>query len=176
MKTRSARSPSHQGADLDSVAGVAASSRWRPRCHRSPRRDTASAGRGHGVLAFRGVRISLVGFVQQIDLGEAEPGQLDIELQVDEGLELDGQHLLVPTGIERELVVGEHVCPPLGLGEVRERIVGTFSTEQLGGLDPAMAGNDFALIETSTGLLNPKRSMSAICWICFFEWVRAFRA
>jgi hypothetical protein len=30
------------------------------------------------------------------------------------------------------------------------------------------------LSSISTGLVKPKwRMLSAICWICFFEWVRA---
>ena len=44
-----------------------------------------------------------------IDLGEAEAGQVDFELEVDQPLQLDRQDRLVPAGVERELVVAEDV-------------------------------------------------------------------
>jgi hypothetical protein len=37
----------------------------------------------------------------QIDLGQREAGEDHVELQVDEGLQLDGEDLHVPAGIER---------------------------------------------------------------------------
>ena len=39
--------------------------------------------------------------------------------KIDQRLELDREDFLVPPGIERELVVGQHIGAPLGLGEVR---------------------------------------------------------
>lgn len=50
------------------------------------------------VLGFeRAVSARLVRLVdRQVDLGQAEPGQLDIELEVDQRLELDREDLLVP--------------------------------------------------------------------------------
>ena len=115
----------------------------------------------------------------EVDLGEAEAGQLDIELEVDQRLQLDREDLLVPAGVERQLVVGEHIGAALGVGEVRQRAASapTSSPSSLAASTrpwPAMISPSS---ETSTGLVNPNRSMlAAICLICFFEWVRALRA
>src|SRR2546421_30216 len=49
----------------------------------------------------------------QIDLGKRETGDLHVEFKVDESLQFDREHLVVPAGIEGELVVGEEVGPAL---------------------------------------------------------------
>ena len=62
-------------------------------------------------------------------------------------LQLDRQHLLIPAGIERQLVVGQHIGPPLRrieMGQAQRRHA--VHAEQLGGLDPAMAGDDLAVV------------------------------
>jgi hypothetical protein len=46
---------------------------------------------------------------QQIDLSKREAGDLDIKLDVDQRLQLDGEYLTVPAGVERKLVVREHI-------------------------------------------------------------------
>ena len=50
---------------------------------------------------------------QQIDLGERKAGDLDVKVDVDERLQLDREHLAVPAGVQRELVVGDNVGPAL---------------------------------------------------------------
>ena len=94
------------------------------------------------------IGIGLAGFIEhEVDLGQAEPGHLDIELQVDQRLQLDREDLLVPPGIERELVVGEHVGAPLGIGEMRQgQGRHPLHPKQLGRLDPAVPGNDLAIV------------------------------
>lgn len=55
----------------------------------------------------------------QIDLGEAEAGELDIEFQVDQPLQFDCEDVAIPARVKRELVVGEDIGAPLGLCEMR---------------------------------------------------------
>lgn len=69
------------------------------------------------------------------------------EFEEKQRLELDGQHLLIPPGVEGQLVVGEHVGAALGLIEMRQLQGGyTVQPEQLGGLDAAMACDDLAVV------------------------------
>ena len=69
-----------------------------------------------------------------------------VELEVDQSFELDGQDFLIPTRIERELVVGEHVSAPLGVGEMRQRDGrDRFPAQQLRRLDAAVTGDDLAV-------------------------------
>jgi hypothetical protein len=45
-------------------------------------------------------------------------GELDVELNVNEGLELDRQDIAIPAGVLRKLVIGDHIGPALRLGQV----------------------------------------------------------
>ena len=77
--------------------------------------------------------------------GRREAGELDVELEIDQALQLDRQDLAVPAGLLGQPVVGKDVGPLLGLGEVRKpdgRNGG--KPEQLGRLDPPVPGNDLA--------------------------------
>ena len=70
----------------------------------------------------QGFRARLASVVEdEVDLGKAEPGQRHVEFEVDQPLQLDCEDLAVPAGVQRQLIVGNHICPPLGLGEVRQR-------------------------------------------------------
>ena len=48
----------------------------------------------------------------EIDFGQREARQRDLEVEIDERLQLDRQDLAVPTGVEGELVVREDVGAP----------------------------------------------------------------
>jgi hypothetical protein len=52
---------------------------------------------------------------EEVDLRNREPGQFDVELEVDEALQLDCQELLVPAGLLGELVVSQDIGPLFGL-------------------------------------------------------------
>jgi len=54
-------------------------------------------------------------FDHEVDFGEREARELDIELEIDQGLELDREHVSVPPGVQGQLVVGEHVGSSLRL-------------------------------------------------------------
>ena len=61
----------------------------------------------------------------------------------DQALELNGQNLLVPSGLLGELVVGQNVGALFRLAQMREPAGGhRIDTEQLGGFHAAMAGDD----------------------------------
>ena len=93
-----------------------------------------------------------------------------------ERLQLDGEDLAVPAGVQRQLVVGDHVGPALRgveVGQAQRRHL--LQPQQLGGLDPAVAGDDLVLVADQHRVGEAEASMlSAICRICFLEWVRAF--
>jgi hypothetical protein len=58
-------------------------------------------------------------------------------------LELDCQNFPVPTGVQRELVVSEHVGPSLRRGEVRQTDDRhLFHVDQFRGCGASMAGDD----------------------------------
>ena len=94
------------------------------------------------------IRIGVPGLVEhEIDFSKAEPGQLDIELKVDEPLQLDRQNLPVPAGVERQLVVSDDVSAPLSVREMRQfDCRHGLPAQRAGGLHPAMAGNDLAVL------------------------------
>ena len=143
---------SHEGADRLSVSGVAADE---PVSSQRPNIAETGHGRvlvGQGrdlVLAFRrGAWRALFGVVQEnVDFGEGEAGELDVELNVNEGLELDRQDIAIPAGVLRKLVVGDHIGAALRLGQVRQpERQDALNPEELCCLDPAMAGDDLVLI------------------------------
>lgn len=114
----------HQRLEVDRAARIAAQQAMAAKVPQVARtRHGRASSKSDSVLGLvRAVRICLARLLYgEVDLGQAEPGQLDVELEVDHRLKLDGEEFLVPAGIERELVIGEHIRAPLGFGEVRER-------------------------------------------------------
>jgi hypothetical protein len=87
-------------------------------------------------------------FVQhQIDFGEREAGDLHVEIEIDEGLQLNREYLAIPAGIQRKLVVGEDVSPALRriqVGQANRR--DGLQADELGCLHPAMSGDDLVII------------------------------
>ena len=150
MNTRSALLTAHQRLEVDLASRVAAEQAVPAKQPEVAAARDRRTGRDDDcvVSSIAAIGIGLARFVDhEVDFGEAEPGQLDIELEVDQRLQLDGEDLLVPPGIERELVVGQHVGAPLGLGEMRQRDGRhRLPFEQLGRFDPAVAGDDLAIV------------------------------
>jgi len=72
-------------------------------------------------------------------------------------LKLNGEDLLVPPGIERELVVGKDVGAPLGRGEMRQRERGNgLPLEQLCRFYPAMSRDDLAIVRDQYRVSEPE--------------------
>ena len=90
----------------------------------------------------------LPGFLQaKVDLGGLEARQLDLEVEVDQGLQLDRQDLPVPASLLGQPVVGKDVGPLLCFREVGEpngRHDG--DAEKLCRGDPPVPGDDLALL------------------------------
>ena len=137
---------SHEGADRLSVSRVAADE---PVSSQRPNIPETGHGRvlvGQGrdlVLTFRwDAWRALFGVVQEnVDFGEGEAGEFDVELHLNEGLEFDRQDIAIPAGVLRKLVVGDHIGAALGLGEVGQpERRDALDAKELCCLDPAMAG------------------------------------
>jgi hypothetical protein len=94
------------------------------------------------------VRRPFAGLVEyNVDLVQREPGDLDVEIDRDQALQLDRQQLLVPPGIEGELVIGQYIGPPLRhieMGETQRR--DALQPKKFCGLDTAVAGDDLAVL------------------------------
>ena len=97
--------------------------------------------------AARRVRRFLSFLKDEVHFGGFKAGQLDIETEVDQRLQLDGQDFPVPPCLLSELVVGEDVSPLIGLAEMRQPYGRHLPhAEQLGGGHPAVARNDLSLV------------------------------
>src|SRR5690606_5472911 len=117
--------------------------------------NRASACLRHEILySLASVRVGLTGlFENEIDLSQTEPGEFDVELKIDQRLQLDGEDLLVPAGIQRELVVRENIGPPLCFGEMRQGQRGhALHAEKLGRLDSSVACDDLAITRDEHGI------------------------
>jgi hypothetical protein len=94
----------------------------------------------HGFVVFR-----LVDIPAERDVGEfrgVEPQQVKIELQVFQVQHFEPQQLVVPSGVQRELIVRNQVCFFLRFGQVAEFDAGNrLEAEQSGGGEPPVAGD-----------------------------------
>ncbi len=81
-------------------------------------------------------------FDQAVHLGDGEAGDIDIEIEVislHQSAELGRQHVLIPAGIERQLIVSQYVGALLSSAHVGELDAGHLGhTEQFGAFHPAM--------------------------------------
>ena len=71
--------------------------------------------------ALNGVDFRIEAGDQVVDLRNGEPGDAEVEVELgrEQPGELDGEHLLVPAGVERKLVVGEDIGTLLRGGRSR---------------------------------------------------------
>ena len=75
--------------------------------------------KGLWALIFRPRRLAagLIDIIQQdVDLTHLKSGQLDVEVEIDQTLKLNGQNLAIPPCLLGKLVIGNDIGPPLGLG------------------------------------------------------------
>ena len=105
-----------KGRDRRRIKGVAAD---QPMWTKLPEVTRATPDRtvtGYDVLFRRAGLLRRETLDQAVDLGYGKAGQADVEVEVErqEVLQLFGQDLLVPAGIQSELVVGQNVSPLLG--------------------------------------------------------------
>lgn len=83
---------------------------------------------------------------QDVDFGRFEAGQLDIEVDIDQSLDLFDQEFRVPAGVQGELIVGDHERAFLRFSEALElydrhgRVA-----KALRRLKPPVTGNDLVI-------------------------------
>jgi hypothetical protein len=112
---------------------------------------------GHLVLGLgRTVRRALARLIEhKVDFSGREAGELDVEIDIDETLQLNRQQLAVPTRIEGQLVVGQHIGAPLGGAQMRQTYRrDALQSEQLCGLDSAVAGDDPAVLSDQNWIVE----------------------
>jgi hypothetical protein len=119
-------------------------------CHRLGRRL------GNVVLAVRrGFSIEAV--EQAIELVLPEAKQLEVDTVLLEPPEFGGEQGLVPTGIERNAIIGETEGPCLRIGQMRQpNDWHVRKAKALGRDQPAMAGNQDAAIVNETRHVETK--------------------
>jgi hypothetical protein len=98
--------------------------------------------------------IALLRLVEnRIDLLRRESEDRNIKVERDQSLQLGREYLLVPAGVQGQLVVGQHICATLGWGEMGQahnrHLV---DAGQPCPLDPAMAGDDFVVVAYQYGI------------------------
>ena len=97
------------------------------------------------------------GIENDVDLAHLEAGELDLEIEVDQPLQLDRQHLLVPPGLLGEAVVGQGVGTDFCGAQVLDAENGNRGQpELLCGFDTAVAGNDLPVGVRQDRVHKPK--------------------
>jgi len=72
-------------------------------------------GRDLIVSIMLGIRGRFPGLSEdKVDLGQREAGNLDTEVEIDEGLEFNREHFAVPARIQSKLVIRDDIGPALG--------------------------------------------------------------
>ena len=115
------------------------------------------AGSGYGNARQRGNAIgravwrrcrSLASLIErEVNLRQRETRQRHIEFQVDERLQFDRENFRIPAGIQRKLVVGEHIGAPFLCAQVRKPDGRNGCQSQfLGRHQPSMAGDDLVMV------------------------------
>jgi len=95
--------------------------------------------------------------IKQVDLSQRKARELNLHVEIDQGLELDGKHLPIPAGIQRELVVRDHVGSALCLAEMRQADRwDPLEPQELRRFDPPMAGDDLMLVANEDGIGEAK--------------------
>ena len=125
MNTNWARFAGHQapvGGGIGSVAAQQPMRAEQPKVAQPGDRRTAEFRQRVACCVLSGI-----GLQQQVDLGglEAGEGQLEIDLELADVAQLEGEQLLVPAGKLGQPVVGDGVGPLLRLRQLPRRMVGT---------------------------------------------------
>ncbi len=79
------------------------------------RRWNGIGGRGRGLSGAFAFAVE-----NEIGLGEGETGEGKVEFRIDQELQLSAQNILIPAGIQRQLVIGQNIGAPLALREMRQ--------------------------------------------------------
>src|SRR5437868_572407 len=82
---------------------------------------------------------------ETVDLGHREPCDCDVEFQVylKKRLELFGQQIFIPSGVQCELIVGERIGPLLSWRHVLKANTRNLRhSQELGRLHPAVTGDN----------------------------------
>jgi hypothetical protein len=116
----------------------------------SARHGRCGIGHGRNFILRSGwcVRRTLLRLIEdEVDLGEREAGQFDIELKVDEALHLDRKDFAVPACVQRQLVIGNDVGAALSRVEVRQTTGrDALHAKELGGCDTPVPGDDLVVV------------------------------
>ena len=106
---------------------------------------------------------------------ETGDGDVDVEFELQEALELDGEQLPVPARVFGKLVVGDDVGADLGGREVREADRRhLLDAEPYRRFDAAVAGDDAAVTidQHRVGKPKPLDAVRDLADLFFLEWVR----
>ena len=141
----SASSPSSTFSTSASTVASPHSTRCSPQIQRSPGRLIGSAG-GSGASSSVSRPARAPG-QQPVEFGVVEAEQIEVEGLLLQRRQLGRQHLVVPAGVGRDLVVGDHQRAPLRRRQVRQHDHRHLGQPQLArGQHPAVAGNDHAVV------------------------------
>ena len=136
----SASSPSSSFSTSARTVASPHSTRCSPQIQRSPGRLIGSAG---GSGASSGSPSAIGAEQQLLQLEFAEAGQPEVDAQALQLAQLERQQLLVPAGIQRQLVVGDDVGSPLRLGPAgRDHHRDLGEPQPLGRQHAPVAGDD----------------------------------
>ena len=113
-RTRARHAPGPSRAAGWSCAPAVDGRARRAAARRQPRGTVVGAGeRG-------GTRLASI-VEHDVDLSQREPGQRDVEVEVDEALQLACQDLDIPAGVQRQRVVSDEIRATFGCRQVRQR-------------------------------------------------------
>src|SRR5262249_18954946 len=112
----------------------------------------------NGVLGREGRLAYLQGLIEyQLDLGHLEAGELDVEVHVDEGLQLDRQNFPIPACLLRNSVVRQYVRTLVGVTEMLEpQSRHLFEAQKLCGGQTSMSSYDPLLAVNEDRIHKPK--------------------
>src|SRR5262249_891993 len=140
----------HQGRDQGRIAGVAANeAMWAQLPNVSQ-----TAAWLLGIKPRQNVICRIARFFvsqsldQMVDLGNREAGELNVEVEVTgrELFELEGQELIVPAGVECDLVVGKDIGSLLGCRHaVDAKAWDGLHPQKLGGFDTTVTSEDLVV-------------------------------
>jgi hypothetical protein len=108
---------------------------------------------------IRADRSTVACFVEDdFDLTQRESGGLNLKLRINEPLQLNGEHLVVPTRVQGELVICKNIRAALGLAQVRQaKYRHGVDTEGLSGGDASVPRDNLPVLCDQNRVSNPKR-------------------
>ena len=136
-------------------------SRWRPRTRHRPE-PTTGFGQRFGHVVRIGQARSSCSAKSAASSSTSKPTSCEFAPIVPQIGQFDPEQGLVPPGVERELVVGQHIGAALRLGPAARHDHGHFGQAQLaGGEQAAMASDDTAVLVDQD---RDRSSRTRGCW------------